>query len=335
MTHDLQHAKRIVLDHFAALDASSVEGLAEALATHTSPDCAFRFVHPFNDVVGAEAAAERFWTPVRQSFAPIQRRPDLFFAGPNRVDGGETLWVVQMGHLLGLFDQPFLGMRPTRKATFLRYAEFLQIEGDKIIESTLFFDVLNLMHQVGAECLPPSTGAVVVTPGPRTHDGLLYEAQPPAEGTHSIEVIMRMINRLVDADVKTTKTDLMLDWNEDMIWWGPGGIGAPYTQERYLEQHTGPFEDGLTWGRHLGHRMQTGEGHFGGFFGWPSLLVQSRGGYIGLMPKSDIDVTMRVTDLYRIEGDRIAENWNFIDHLNMLEQLGLDLVHRQKMLTGL
>ena len=56
-----------------------------------------------------------------------------------------------MGHLLGLFDEPFLGMRPTRQGVMLRYAEFNQVVGDRIVDSTMFLDVMNLMAQVGAE----------------------------------------------------------------------------------------------------------------------------------------------------------------------------------------
>ena len=268
-------------------------------------------------------------------FGRCQRRQDIFFAGRNRVDGERTTWVVSMGHLLGLFDEPFLGMHPTRKSTFLRYAEFCLIEGDRIADSTLFLDVLNLMDQAGAEALPPSTGAVIVTPGPRTHDGLLIDGHVPSEGKKTLDLIMRMIDRLVAADVRTTREDLALDWTEDMIWWGPGGIGAPYTQDRYIEQHAGPFEDGIEWGHHLGHRMQCGEGMFGGFFGWPSLVVRSTGGYIGLAPGSDRQTTMRVVDIYRRDGELLAENWNFIDQIDFLEQNGVDLVARQKMLTGL
>ena len=331
----IAEAKRIVLDHFAALDNAAEAGLAEALARNTSPDCAFRFVHPFNEATGPEAAAALFWQPLRQSFAPLQRRQDIFMAGHNRVDDGETLWVVSMGHLLGLFRKPFLGLRPTGFGTMIRYVEFDRIEDGRIVESTLFVDMLNLFRQVGAECLPAATGPVMVTPGPRTHDGLLYGDQPPEEGRKTIDLFMGMIDRLVDADVHTTREDLALDWHEDMIWWGPGGIGAPYTFDGYLAQHTGPFEAGLEWGRHLGHRMQIAEGHFGGFYGWPSLEMRSRGGYMGLLPESREFKRMRVLDLYRREGDRIAENWNIIDELHFMAEHGIDLVARQKMLTGL
>jgi hypothetical protein len=37
---------------------------------------------------------------------------------------------------------------------------------------------------------------------------------------------------------------------------------------------------------------------------------------------------MRIVDLYRREGDLLAENWIFIDHLWLLKQLGNDLLAR-------
>ena len=40
-----------------------------------------------------------------------------------------------MGHLIGLFDFPWLGIKPTKKLTMLRYAEFHKIENGKISES--------------------------------------------------------------------------------------------------------------------------------------------------------------------------------------------------------
>ena len=332
---EISNAKEVVLNHFQAIDTASRAELAAAIATLSSPDCKFHFVHPFPTSIGAEAAARGFWEPLRASFAPLQRRQDIFFAGFNDLDGGETLWVVSMGHLLGRFDQPFLGVRPTGQATMLRYAEFNQIADGKIIDSTLFLDVMNFMAQARAEVMPTSTAATMVPPGPRTHDGLLFGPQPVQDGIQTLKLFQRMINRLLSVDVHTTETDLSLDWTTDMIWWGPGWIGAPYTQESYLKQHCTPFEKGLKWGEFFGHRCELAEGSFGGFFGWPTFDVNSIGGYIGLAPKSDKPASMRVVDLYRREGDRIAENWNFIDHIDFLDQLGVDLIARQKVITGL
>ncbi len=331
----LAEVKGVLLKHYNQLDNANTAALADALACNTHPRCRFQFVHPFNEAVGAEQAAQIFWTPLRASFAPLQRRQDIFFAGANELDTSESDWAVSMGHLLGLFKAPFLGIRPTGKAVMLRYAEFNCIEDGLIRESTLFVDIMNMMAQVQAEVLPPSTAATMVTPGPRTHDGLLFEDQCAGEGRKTLALFQRMINRLLHVDVHTTETDLSLDWNEDMIWWGPGGIGAPYTQAGYLEQHCVPFEQGLRWGEFFGHTTELAEGCYGGFFGWPTFDVQSLGGYIGLAPASSVPATMRVVDLYRREGEKLAENWNFIDHLHFLDQLGVDLIARQKVLTGL
>ena len=331
----LSEAKNTVLSHQRHIDTAPNLALVRGLSVETSTNCKFQFTAPFRECIGAEGAAKNFWGPLRNAFSPLQRRPDIFFAGYNHLSDEPGVWVTSMGHLLGLFDQPFLGMRPTRQSTMLRYAEFNLVVDGKITESTIFLDVLNLMAQVRAEALPPSTAATIVTPGPRTHDGLLFESQDPIEGEKTLKLFLRMIERLLAEDVRTTNTNLSLDWTADMIWWGPGGIGAPYTQQRYLEQHCTPFEEGLKWGDFFGHRTEIAEGHYGGFFGWPTFDVTSLGGYIGLAPKSDKKASMRVVDLYRREGEKIAENWNFIDHLHFLEQLGVDLVARQRTLTGL
>ena len=39
--------------------------------------------------------------------------------------------------------------------------------------------------------------------------------------------------------------ELARTWQDDMIWWGPTGIGATYTIERYAKQHSGPSEPPL------------------------------------------------------------------------------------------
>lgn len=80
--------------------------------------------------------------------------------------------------------------------------------------------------------------------------------------------------------------------------------------------------------RHDGHETRIAEGSFGGFFGYPSLIVRSPGGYLGGATASDREAEMRSVDVYRREGDRLAENWLFIDHLHFLNQLGYDVLRR-------
>src|SRR5688500_4107945 len=77
--------------------------------------------------------------------------------------------------------------------------------------------------------------------------------------------------------------ELARTWHDDMIWWGPAGIGASYTIPRYIRQHAGPFRQPLNDGRRFnGHICRLAEGHFGGFFGWANLTLRNSGGYMGM-----------------------------------------------------
>ena len=43
---------------------------------------------------------------------------------------------------------------------------------------------------------------------------------------------------------------------------------------------------------------------------------------------------MRVVDVYRRDGDKLAENWVFIDLLHWLHMQGLDVLARMRQLNG-
>ena len=46
------------------------------------------------------------------------------------------------------------------------------------------------------------------------------------------------------------------------------------------------------------------------------------------MPGSEKSADMRVIDIYRRQGDKLTENWIFIDLLHFWNQLGVDLLTR-------
>lgn len=117
--------------------------------------------------------------------------------------------------------------------------------------------------------------------------------------------------------------ELALNWHDDMIWWGPAGIGATYTIERYAEQHSRPFRAALSERSSTTHLARLAEGRFGGFFGWPNFTAVASGGFLGV-PPSDSPGEFRVIDIYRRDGDKLAENWVFIDLLHWMKTLGVD-----------
>ncbi len=228
---------------------------------------------------------------------------------------------------MGLFDAPFLGIKPTGRIAMLRYASFYRVENGEIVETSLFVDLLHLMMQAGQYPLPPQTGAHLVQPGPMTHGGLLYEDAEPAEGTKTLDLINRMIGDINGHEkYKTRQEELAQCWHDDMIWWGPAGIGATYTIDRYIDQHQRPFRTYIKDRVYNGHVCRIAEGDFGGFFGWANLTVTNAGGYMGLPAGQPAD--MRVVDMYRRDGDKLAENWIFIDMLHWLNQQGLDVLGR-------
>ena len=333
-----QNEKALVQAHFGALAHATSATVPAVLAERTSPDWRWRGLHPFHEQIGADAVAEVFWAPFLSAMTSVRRRQDIFFAGRNEIDGFASTWVVSMGHLMGLFDAPLVGIAPTRKIAMLRYAEFNRVDDGKITETAFFFDLIHLMHQAGLRPLPPQTGAHLVQPGPATHDGLLFDVHDPQEAQTTLTLINRMIRDIArnsnDGSGRapfdlSPETELARCWHDDLVWWGPDGIGATYTIPRYIEQHQHPFRAQLTNRIFNGHLCRLAEGTYGGFFGWPNLTLTPTGGFMGL-PATERPADMRVVDIYRRDGDKLAENWIFIDILHFLNQQGLDLLARNR-----
>ncbi len=326
----------------AALDNSTAEELEAVYAEFTSSEYLWRGVQPFGTQLTPADVVEVFWKPIRAAFSPIQRRADVFLAGNNVADATDSVWVCEMGHLLGLFDQPWLDIPPTNRMCFLRYAEFNRVEGSEIVESSMFIDVISVMCQAGVYPLPPQTGSSHIYPGPMTHDGLLFAEQDPGEGQKTMDLVHRMVEDLSAANEHANETGehrvkadvLRKTWHEDMIWSGPEGIGATYTIERYQQQHQFPFRFNLDGKKFNGHVARFAEGNYACFFGWPNLTNTATGGFLG-MTASSVPADMRVVDVYRRDGDKLAENWVFIDLLYWLSQQGLDVLQRMRQSLGI
>ncbi len=326
---DFQASKQLVRDYYSALDSADQHTIASVIDQYTADNYLWYGVHPFSEQTDASGVAQVFWQPFLQAWSPVQRRMDIFFAGESETDG--STWVCSMGHFLGLLDDNWLGIPATRKMAFLRYADFNCVQDGKITRSGFFCDLLSVMRQAGVYPLPPQTGASFIYPGPRTHDGLLFAAQNPAEGSKTLALVDRMVNDLLELnhqpDQLVPPEFLQPCWHDDMIWYGPEGIGASYTIARYQQQHQYPFRTNLKDKVFNGHIARFGEGNYAGFFGWPNLTNTPTGGFLGL-PGNETRADMRVVDIYRREGDKLAENWVLIDLPYWLLQQGLDVFAR-------
>jgi predicted ester cyclase len=323
---DFQQEKQAVLGFYRDLDVATPDAVSDVIARHCTADLIWRGYHPFNEISGPEPVAELFWAPLKTALTSLQRRMDIFMAGTNTLGDDGGVWVVSMGHLMGLFDGPWLGIAPTGKMAFLRYCAFHKVERGRITQEAMFFDIPHLMLQAGLSPFASQTAAQLVQPGPQTHDGLLFAAQPGDDGAKTMQAIEAMIGDLGTWQLGLPlEEELARSWHQDMIWWGPAGIGATYTIERYAKQHAGPFRAAFSERSATGHICRMSEGHFGGFFGWPNFSARLTGDFMGF-PPTGARGDMRVIDIYRRRGSILAENWVFIDLLHFWKQQGRDIL---------
>ena len=150
----LQAAKSVVREYFDTFDNADPKNRLESLKAHAAPGYHWRGMHPFHEQENAEAAISTFWEPLLAAFSNLQRREDIFIAGLNDADGASGIWVGSMGHFMGLFDAPWLGIPPTGKIAMQRYAEFHHVNEGKITETALFCDILSAIFQAGLRPLP-------------------------------------------------------------------------------------------------------------------------------------------------------------------------------------
>ncbi|MFC3122477.1 nuclear transport factor 2 family protein [Agaribacter flavus] len=326
---NFQREKSLINNYLNKLEQAPSHAIESIFDEFVSDEFECFAVYPFNQMSSKKEAIDKVWMPLHKAFCRLQRRQDIFMAGRNEYDG--KVWVMSMGHFLGLFDRDWLNIRATQKMTMLRYAEFFCIENDKILKSGLFFDIIGFMQMVGMNPLPPTTGNYFVYPGPRKHNGILTEVQSPEAGVKTLKLVEAMIDDLstlnITANDNYPPAILAKTWHEDMEWYGPAGIGASYTITRYQQQHSYPFRQQLKDKKFNGHVCRIAEGEFACFFGWPNLTNTSTGGFLGL-PGGSQPADMRVADIYSREDDKLKENWVLIDIPYWLKQQGLDIIER-------
>ncbi len=326
-----QKEKKLILDYFEKLDEVKSNGVKEILSEFMSNDYFFRGSYPFREQKGYEAVSDIFWIPLKESLTRMQRRQDIFIGGNNQISPGK--WIMSMGHFMGLFDKEYLGIPPTGKMVNLRYAEFNCVENGKIIQTGLFIDIIGLMQQSGINPLPISTGNYFIYPGPKDHNGILFDDAPQEEAEKTLALVNEMVDDLTALN-KSGSMDcppeiLEKTWSKDMIWYGPAGIGASYTIPRYQKQHQLPFRNNLIDKVFNGHICRFAEGNFACFFGWPNLSNTPIGGFMGL-PGGKVKADMQVVDVYYRKKDKLFENWVLIDIPYWLKQQGLDIIKRTK-----
>jgi predicted ester cyclase len=295
-----------------------------------APDVLLQAFHPLNEVRGSAGVEERLWAPMRRAFSH-RARVDQFFTGGSF--GGHD-WISSYGHVHGIFEAEYLGISPTGGWAAIRFGEFHQIENGRIVRSIVIFDVPDLMRQAGLLPWRPGLGVETLQPGPATQDGVLLAASDPRESARSLKLVEAMIfeGLLEPAGELSTADQMRQYWTDDMMWYGPGLIGATRGIEGFYRFHEEPWERSVSLRgpkptRAEKHVTRFGDGVFCSFTGWPSILATHKGPFLGL-PASGANLDIRVMDFYHRRADKLDENWVFIDFPHLFLQLRVDLFGR-------
>lgn len=304
--------------------------LTRALRQFYAPEVSINVVHPINTINGIDEFVLRVIEPMHASFGKLQRRTDMLFGG--EFEGNE--WLVSHGHYLGNFEHDWMGIPASGDVAWLHYAEFHRIANGRSAESYLYFDLLDLLRQIGRWPLSTSLGHEGFVPGPATADGIAINENAPEESLKSLQMVDDMLARLYTDDEAWRPY-----WHPHMMWFGPSGYGSfigvdgfakfqlPYeaifdknrVRTTYIQSGDATLDRAVR-----GHYTRFADGNYVASGGWPSHGGFLASDWLGVRASGQM-FTVRVADIWRRDGERLAENWVFVDVIEMLHQLGRDV----------
>jgi hypothetical protein len=279
------------------------------------------------DAIAGNDMADAVTGPLARAFALASERTDIRLGG--RWKDGD--WQASTGHLAGVFVEDLWGIPATGKAAWLRFARVDRRQDGVLRQSHILFDLPGLMMQAGAWPLARPLGPAILAPAPATQDGV----DPAGDGAESLTLVEAMIAGLMQYDGHSLKSmGMPRFWRDDFWWYGPAPIGTFCGHADYERGHQGPFLAAFPDRVGGNHVCRIGAGDYVASAGWPSIRATHSGGdWLGLAATGR-PVTMRVMDFWRRDGERLAENWVFIDIPDLLRQLGVNVFARMRAMRG-
>jgi predicted ester cyclase len=313
-------------DHLAKVMAALPSARAAAFADCFAPDVVLNAFHPVNTVRGKQAIIKTVLQPLWNAFPDLERCDDTILTGHFK----DADWTVAYGHWIGTFAKPWLGIAPTCGAVSLRFGEYMRWQDGKVVEVFWIVDMLDLMRQ--AKCFPrrltPPRGLTDRVPAPPRGLGVSLQARDDFDAMQSLKLVEAMITGLMSYDQKTLESmGMERFWHPEMMWYGPGGIGTSRALIGFQDVHQRAFLNAFPDRIGGDHKCRVGDGVFVASTGWPSVRASHRAPWLGAAATND-RISMRVMDLWRREDHLLRENWVMIDQLELLLQMGVDVLGR-------
>jgi predicted ester cyclase len=318
-------AKRAVSNFSRRVQDHTADTIRAGLADYYHADATWHGPAPIDELDGRDAIDSGFWAPLLEAFPDLEKTDYILFGGEFE---GEQ-WVCTTGNLVGTFENDWLDIPATGQATWLRYGEFHRFEDERIVETRTIIDILDVLRQAGYRFVPVLAPEVVI-PGPTTQDGILLDDQNEDETRRTMELVEGMLFDGLNSYEEQGLENMGMAkyWHEDFMWYGPAGTGSTRGIDGFQDFHQNPFLRAFP-DREVGHHdSRIADGHYCASTGWPAVVGTHLGdGWLGL-PATGEEVGMRIIDVWRREGEKLAENWVFIDMIDLLDQIGVDVFER-------
>lgn len=303
----------------------------EQIDDYLTNDVQWHVSAPINDLHNKEQMIKKFWQPLENALPDIERKPFINIESEYQ---GAT-WIASTGYFIGTFAQDLFGIPATNKTLYLRYTELVRLKDGKIAQCYIILDFLDAMNQAGVNPLRKSLGHSGLMMPPSTMDGVVREASSVDAAQKSQQLILDMLDELGRFDGKSLSSMKLENyWHSDFMWYGPAGIGTTRGIEGFRRDHQGPFVFSFP-DRDVDHKATlVADGNYVATGGWPHMHgTHSVGGWLGL-PPCNKQLSLRVMDIWRREGDLLKENWVAIDIIDMCMQMGLDVFAMMKEQLG-
>ena len=137
------------------------------------------------------------------------------------------------------------------------------------------------------------------------------------QATRNLNLVDRLYAAIDKNEVGVTEEF----WTEDMVWRGPAGLGTQRGVEAFEQNVRAPFIKAFP--DKVGvDEVRLAAGEFVASAGYQDTTFV--GDWLGI-PATGERVRVRYMDVWRVEDDKLAENWVLIDVLGVLEQAGYDV----------
>lgn len=306
-----------------------VQRMASALQTHDidahddiwAEDLIWHGPPGFGTIYGLEGYKQQV---VRDIFYELL--PDFY--DDVEVQMADDDWVAVTGFVTGTHEGDWFGIAGTGKTVSARYCDFWRIENGKLKENWVMIDQIGLTQQLVqalparsestslslSEALPQSLSQTLSQP--HAHSQLL-PSHRSAQAVKNVALVERMVEHLVNHNLPGQNEV----WAEEMVWHGPPGLGRVNGVEAFKREVLGDLFYKAFPDFYVDINIEIATGNFVASTG--HVTGTHLGDWFGI-PATGKKIKLRFSVFWRIEGEKLTESWVMIDHIALLQQLGID-----------